>query len=41
MSAHRAERLRAELKTLPTLLPEPFAFDWEKVQAGLKGERLH
>jgi predicted Zn-dependent protease len=36
MSAHRAERLRAELKTLPTLLPEPFAFDWEKVQAALK-----
>ena len=36
MSAHRAERLRAELKTLPTLLPEPFTFEWEKVQAAIK-----
>jgi predicted Zn-dependent protease len=36
MSAHRAERLRAELKTLPALLPEPFSFEWEKVQAAIK-----
>lgn len=36
MSTHRAERLRAELKTLPKLLPEPFTFDWEKVQTGLE-----
>lgn len=36
MSTSRAERLKAELKTLPKFLPEPFAFDWEAVQASLK-----
>lgn len=39
MSAARAERLKAELAALPTFLPEPFSFDWEKIQAGLKQER--
>jgi predicted Zn-dependent protease len=36
MSTSRAERLKAELKTLPKFLPEPFAFDWDTVQASLK-----
>lgn len=36
MSTSRADRLKAELKTLPKFLPEPFAFDWEAVQASLK-----
>jgi Zn-dependent protease with chaperone function len=36
MSTSRAERLRAELKTLPKFTPEPFAFDWEVVQSSLK-----
>jgi len=36
MSTARAERLKAELNTLPKFLPEPFAFEWEKVQASIK-----
>ena len=36
MSAARAARLKAELNALPKFLPEPFAFDWEKVQASFK-----
>jgi beta-barrel assembly-enhancing protease len=36
MSTSRAERLRAELKTLPKFTPEPFAFEWGTVQASLK-----
>jgi predicted Zn-dependent protease len=36
MSARRAGQLKAELKALPKFLPEPFAFDWEKVQASIK-----
>ncbi len=36
MSTSRAERLKAELKTMPRFAPEPFAFDWETVQASLK-----
>jgi predicted Zn-dependent protease len=36
MSAARAERLKAERASLPKFSPEPFAFDWEKVQASLK-----
>jgi len=36
MSTARAERLKAELTTLPKFLPEPFAFEWEAVQASLK-----
>jgi predicted Zn-dependent protease len=38
MSTARAERLKAELKTLPKFSPEPFAFDWEKVQGALKSD---
>jgi Zn-dependent protease with chaperone function len=36
MSVARAARLKAELNALPKFLPEPFTFDWEKVQALLK-----
>ena len=36
MSAARTGRLKAELKTLPKFMPEPFAFDWGVVQASLK-----
>ncbi len=36
MSAARAARLKAELAALPKFLPEPFAFEWEKVLASLK-----
>lgn len=36
MSAARAERLKAGLAALPKFLPEPFAFEWEKVEASLK-----
>jgi len=36
MSTARAERLKAELNALPKFLPEPFAFEWEAVQASLK-----
>jgi len=40
MSARRAGQLKAELKALPKFLPEPFAFEWEKVQASLQpGDR--
>ncbi len=38
MSAARAARLKAELVALPKFLPEPFAFEWEKVQAALKSD---
>jgi Zn-dependent protease with chaperone function len=38
MSTARAKRLKAELKTLPTFPPEPFTFDWEKVQGALKSD---
>jgi predicted Zn-dependent protease len=36
MSARRAEQLKAELTALPKFLPEPFAFDWEKIRASLR-----
>ena len=36
MSTARAGRLKAELNHMPKLLPEPFAFDWEKIQSSLK-----
>jgi predicted Zn-dependent protease len=36
MSAARATRLKAEVAALPTFLAEPFAFEWETVQASLK-----
>ena len=36
MSTSRAARLKTELNTLPKFMPEPFAFDWERVQASLK-----
>jgi predicted Zn-dependent protease len=35
MSTARAERLRAELASLPKRTPEPFTFDWKKVQESL------
>jgi Zn-dependent protease with chaperone function len=35
MSMARAERLRAELASLPKRTPEPFTFDWKKVQESL------
>ena len=40
MSTLRAERLKAELKTLPKFAPEPFALDWEAVQASLKSREI-
>jgi len=36
MSRARAARLRAELDSLPKSLPEPFKFDWEKVQVSIE-----
>jgi Zn-dependent protease with chaperone function len=35
MSEGRAERLKAELGSLPKTTPEPFTFDWKKVQESL------
>lgn len=35
MSAARATRLKAEIAALPRQEPEPFSFDWNRVQAGL------
>ncbi|GMV49881.1 MAG: putative peptidase [Nitrospira sp. OLB3] len=35
MSAARAERLKAELATLPKRSPEPFTFEWKRVQDSL------
>jgi len=35
MSAARAERLKAEAASLPGQTPEPFGFDWTKVQESL------
>lgn len=35
MSTARAERLRAELASLPKKTPEPFSFDWKKIQESL------
>ena len=35
MSAARAERLKAEAASLPGQSPEPFGFDWNKVQESL------
>jgi predicted Zn-dependent protease len=32
MSAARAERLKQEIASLPTTVPEPFTFQWETVQ---------
>lgn len=37
MSAARAERLKAELAALPKRSPEPFSFEWVKVQESLAG----
>ncbi len=40
MSAARAERLKAEAASLPHQTPEPFSFDWSRVQESLlKQER--
>jgi predicted Zn-dependent protease len=36
MSTARAERLKAELKTLPKFLPEPFTLDWSAVQVSVQ-----
>ena len=35
MSTARAERLKAELASLPKTIPEPFTFDWKKIQESL------
>jgi predicted Zn-dependent protease len=35
MGRARAERLKAELATLPKIPPEPFTFDWAKVRESL------
>ena len=35
MSTARAERLKAELASLPKRTPEPFTFDWKKIQEAL------
>jgi Zn-dependent protease with chaperone function len=35
MSTARAERLKAELASLPRRTPEPFTFDWKKIQESL------
>src|SRR5262245_33955808 len=35
MSTARAELLKAELASLPKIIPEPFTFDWKKVQDSL------
>lgn len=35
MSGSRAERLRAELAAMPTVIPEPFGFEWGKIRTAL------
>jgi Zn-dependent protease with chaperone function len=35
MSTARAERLKAELASLPKMAPVPFTFDWKKIQESL------
>jgi predicted Zn-dependent protease len=35
MSSGRAERLKAELASMPKRTPEPFTFDWTKVQGSI------
>jgi predicted Zn-dependent protease len=35
MSTARADRLKTELSALSKKSPEPFTFDWKKVQASL------
>jgi predicted Zn-dependent protease len=35
MSGSRAERLKAELTAMPKVIPEPFAFEWEKIRTSL------
>jgi len=35
MSTVRAERLKAELASLPKMAPEPFTFDWKQIQESL------
>jgi predicted Zn-dependent protease len=35
MSTARAKRLKAELASLPRVAPEPFTFDWAKIQESL------
>ncbi len=36
MSAARAERLKAEAASLPPQMPEPFGFEWSRVQESLR-----
>jgi predicted Zn-dependent protease len=36
MSAARAERLKAEAASLPPQTPEPFGFEWRRVQESLR-----
>ena len=38
MSTARAERLKAELASLPKRTPEPFTFDWKKIQESLDAQ---
>ena len=40
MSATRAERLKAELASLPRTTLEPFTFDWKKIQEALGVEPM-
>jgi predicted Zn-dependent protease len=35
MSTARAERLKAELASLPKMASVPFTFDWKKIQESL------
>jgi Zn-dependent protease with chaperone function len=35
MSSSRAERLKAELATIPKVTPEPFTFEWAKIRTSL------
>jgi Zn-dependent protease with chaperone function len=35
MSGSRAERLKAELAAMPTVTPDPFAFEWDKIRTSL------
>lgn len=35
MSAYRAERIKAEVAALPKQTPEPFGFDWKRVQESI------
>ena len=40
MSAGRAERLKAEIATLPKTTPEPFTFQWKNIQDSLGAQAV-